>query len=677
MANAIMNDEWRTLYLARALYDAVEDCNIQQVNTLLSQNKANPNVLIPEEGMTAFHLAAGHENLAFGKVATSLFLHNGGDPNVRCEGSRTVLHIAVAWNRSQVVGILLKSPYIIPNPYIKDEDNLNVFNYAVKFSAWESLATLQSYMKHSNYTSILKKQVSNAMQSKCIKEKYQNSIKAQNTETSIGAESAIDKSVRLHTSSGYLNSGESLNSISKSITFDSVSQKNNNIDECIILSSTAYSFGDALNTNGSPDCHYNLPINDIPSKLYYDGSVLSSIKYVTDEFESIENISFPSNNLLSDSEFFELDDIELGKKNIFSEIENMSLSDTDLMSDISGLSSCLSSDDFFTCPDTNSLQKILKSDTYKTDTELEDITKSVSRTSIYDSLSDSISSSSVAINNLEISNISTSIDECSSSLFEISKDYDTDYVRQSLREFGHPPGPLVSSTKQVYVRKLNRLLHRQTELKHDDKQINNSSGPYSFQLTKVLVDDKSDSWKKTIKSWSSLEEAIVCAQSGPSFTYLLLDPRITNNLPARADQMNNPIEVWQTFISSIFYIGKGTKSRPNDHMNEAFQSWVGNTNKDKCRKTEYILSIWKEKLGVVCVQAFHHLVLKEAHIREAAMIDAIGLDKLTNEKRGTYYDNTTRWLTSDRCKLGCHLLYRAMLVFLADGERQLRPVDLT
>lgn len=89
------------------------------------------------------------------------------------------------------------------------------------------------------------------------------------------------------------------------------------------------------------------------------------------------------------------------------------------------------------------------------------------------------------------------------------------------------------------------------------------------------------------------------------------------------------------------------------------------------------MSIWKDKMGVVCVQAFHHLELKEAHIREAAMIDAIGLDKLTNEKRGTYYDHTIRWRNSDRCKLGCHLLYRAMLVFLADGERQLRPIDLT
>lgn len=76
-------------------------------------------------------------------------------------------------------------------------------------------------------------------------------------------------------------------------------------------------------------------------------------------------------------------------------------------------------------------------------------------------------------------------------------------------------------------------------------------------------------------------------------------------------------------------------------------------------------------MGVVCVQAFHYLTSKEAHIREAAMIDAIGVKNLTNEKCGSYYDNTKRWRNSDRCKLGCHLLYRAMLIFLADGERQI------
>jgi len=67
------------------------------------------------------------------------------------------------------------------------------------------------------------------------------------------------------------------------------------------------------------------------------------------------------------------------------------------------------------------------------------------------------------------------LDECSSSLIEIS-DCDTDYVRESLREYGYPPGPIVPSTKRVYVRKLNQILHRETEQKHDDKPINNSSG---------------------------------------------------------------------------------------------------------------------------------------------------------------------------------------------------------
>lgn len=87
-------------------------------------------------------------------------------------------------------------------------------------------------------------------------------------------------------------------------------------------------------------------------------------------------------------------------------------------------------------------------------------------------------------------------------------------------------------------------------------------------------------WKETIKSWSYLEKDIICYKSGPSFTYLLLDPRITKNLPARAERIKNPIEIWQTFINSIFYIGKGTKSRPNDHMSEAFNSWIGTNNKN-------------------------------------------------------------------------------------------------
>jgi len=97
--------------------------------------------------MTAFHLAAGHEHLVFGKIVCALFLRNDGDPNICCEGNRTVLHIAVAWNRSLVVETLLKSSYIVPDLYIEDENGFNVFHYAIQFNSWESLAILQSAIK--------------------------------------------------------------------------------------------------------------------------------------------------------------------------------------------------------------------------------------------------------------------------------------------------------------------------------------------------------------------------------------------------------------------------------------------------------------------------------------------------------------------------------------------------
>lgn len=68
--------------------------------------------------------------------------------------------------------------------------------------------------------------------------------------------------------------------------------------------------------------------------------------------------------------------------------------------------------------------------------------------------------------------------------------------------------------------------------------------------------------------YKSLEEAVSKQFSTPdptrkwregvnkaSFTYLLLDPRVTNNLPCRAEQLQ-PKELWETFIKAIFYVGQ-------------------------------------------------------------------------------------------------------------------------
>lgn len=115
---------------------------------------------------------------------------------------------------------------------------------------------------------------------------------------------------------------------------------------------------------------------------------------------------------------------------------------------------------------------------------------------------------------------------------------------------------------------------------------------FSSELEQVL---ENDSWLETLSKWSKLETDMRdnfsdCSRSSSwrngtaktSFTYLLLDPRISDNLPARYEQMEL-IDVWRTFIKAIFYIGKGTRARPYEHLHEAFLVW-GETKASKKRR---------------------------------------------------------------------------------------------
>lgn len=78
---------------------------------------------------------------------------------------------------------------------------------------------------------------------------------------------------------------------------------------------------------------------------------------------------------------------------------------------------------------------------------------------------------------------------------------------------------------------------------------------------------RSDEWMKHLDPYIELENNARNDFANPkkkwregntkaSFTYLLLDPRLTANLPTRASKQSLP-ETWNTFVSSIFYVGKG------------------------------------------------------------------------------------------------------------------------
>lgn len=76
----------------------------------------------------------------------------------------------------------------------------------------------------------------------------------------------------------------------------------------------------------------------------------------------------------------------------------------------------------------------------------------------------------------------TNIDESSSDLTEITEDYDTDYVRYCLRKYGFSPGPLVPSTKQLYIRKLNRIKRNHVDIENET-QINILPSMFIILLT--------------------------------------------------------------------------------------------------------------------------------------------------------------------------------------------------
>jgi hypothetical protein len=92
-----------------------------------------------------------------------------------------------------------------------------------------------------------------------------------------------------------------------------------------------------------------------------------------------------------------------------------------------------------------------------------------------------------------------------------------------------------------------------------------------------------------------------------SFNYLLIDPRISRNLPLTAVGMEDQ-DAWRTFLESIFYVGKGTRSRPFSHLYEAvkrFRKQGGSRSRGsgkQSRKIDTILAVWEGGGGVVCLQ---------------------------------------------------------------------------
>ncbi|XP_056235574.1 ankyrin repeat and LEM domain-containing protein 1 [Seriola aureovittata] len=276
-------------------------------------------------------------------------------------------------------------------------------------------------------------------------------------------------------------------------------------------------------------------------------------------------------------------------------------------------------------------------------------------------------------------------DEGEGSLLPETKGITDKELRLRLVELGESPGPISSRTRPTYMRRLWRLLQESnSQSPHHQKQIDQPQSDlgYSPELRQALQTFK-------LPDCQADEQALCQQFDQPdqnrkwregiiksSFNYLLLDPRVTKNLPFRSHTMT-PQECFQTFIHSVFYVGKGKRSRPYSHLYEALEYYRGDkTSKKLCPKVQHILNVWNAGQGIISLHCFQNVIPVEAYTREACMVEAMGLKMLTNQKRGDFYGVVSNWQMRQKRELGIHLLYRAMQIFLAEGERQLRPADI-
>uniref|UniRef100_A0A8C3YHR6 Ankyrin repeat and LEM domain containing 1 n=1 Tax=Catagonus wagneri TaxID=51154 RepID=A0A8C3YHR6_9CETA len=241
---------------------------------------------------------------------------------------------------------------------------------------------------------------------------------------------------------------------------------------------------------------------------------------------------------------------------------------------------------------------------------------------------------------------------------------------RGLRALGESPGPITSFTRPYYLRRLEETRAAPgPEFSGHSPELAEALRTGHIPDAQADEDALAQQFERPdpTKRW---REGVVKS----SFTYLLLDPRETQDLPARAFSLTMA-ECFRIFVHAIFYVGKGTRARPDVHLWKAL-SHRRRPGKQACPKLRRILDIWASGRGIVSLHCFQHVVAVEAYTREACLVDALGIRTLTNQKQGHYYGVVAGWSPTRRRRLGVHLLHRALLVFLAEGERELRPQDI-
>ncbi|PZC83102.1 hypothetical protein B5X24_HaOG208575 [Helicoverpa armigera] len=696
------------------LYDIIQNGSERSLESFLRETPVQINQIIPCKGIGLLHLAVGVEPEEKSKKCTELLLKNGGDPNLCNDDGVTPVHIAAIWGRVENLKLLIGCG---GDPSQQDLDGHSAFEYATREEQWEVFDYLHNVVDQTDdapnnrcaYTLDLERVLLTtdeivAEYGPIVDENTQENVPSVRKSELISDwcernSLVINKLYPTIINDTYLLDNESApwkstcldftENITLDLTKDRISSDaNTSFKSCMSkkLSDVQISGIQRLQFTSDDTRQSSEPSNVMNQRIsvYENFSLPGSPNNITHrnyntksslKKQKNKNAKCNASSLISNDCSQELDRVLAVVQNKTNEWLCTSKGEggnTRRSSASSGVSSNYSG---------GSIVLANVHEDYKYEDKEEDVVLIERRLLVSPIVLPVCEGAEYISPDQTILSVASSL--------PASVQYDDNTLRAELLRLGYTPGPIQDTTRNLYLKKLQALKKKPKDdveaLNRSLKalNINQQKKTYSIEIEKSL---RNPDWMNDLTPYIELENrarANFCdntkkwreGTAKTSFTYLLLDPRMTDNLPAKAGKQNKHVS-WVTFINSIFYVGKGKRSRPYSHLYQALTLWNKDFKTSKDKKVQHILDIWSDKVGVVCLHIFQNVIPAEAYTYEAAMIDALGVNSLNNLKVGNYYGVVASWPLKERRMLGLYLLYKAMLIFFSEGERQLRPDDL-